>query len=142
MKIALKLSQVGLMHAALKSFDRYEKSIKVAGGTEAMVKVPYDLNPATRFAMAKNMAVLSAVMDNLNEARNSLVKQLSDDGLEVPKEKLAQFNSQLNDLLDSVEEVDLALISWSDLKPEANPIPPSVAADMMPLLTAEEESSG
>lgn len=137
MKIKLRLSEFANLHAALRSFDDgFTTLVKSAGGEKAE-KIAYAFNAKTRFAIAKNINTIAASREAVNDARNKLIRQLAKGGLEVPKEHIPQFNDQLNELLETVEEMDMEPIDYDELKADDNRIPPSVIAALMPILSAE-----
>lgn len=142
MKLTLTMAQHSSIFAALQAFDGYKKIVTDTNGAEKQVDATYALTPAVRWAIAKNLAALDPSQKSLNIARNAIVKNLSNGEMSVPKDKMGEFSEALNQILDREETIEYEGFSYEDLKPETNPIPPSVIAALIPILTKPVEAKG
>lgn len=103
----------------------------------------YKFAPAFVWKTAKNIIALEAVEAVFNKARQQLIKevtggvQIKPEELEGKREQIKLIADRVEELMEQEEEVVITKIAFDDLKLDANNIPPTVLADLGPILQME-----
>ncbi len=137
----LKIAQIKTLHDAFSNLDGYQKAVKV-DGVDKIVFVPYTLSGKTRYAIAKNLRILSTKIADFNKARDGLIIEVSGGANFIKKEdtdKIEKFVSLLNQLSEVEDEVDgLLTLSLKELgleeETDLNPFPATVINGLAQLI--------
>lgn len=126
------------LFSALNGLDGYDRVVN-GSGTEQVVREIYRFGGTVRLAVAKNINALKPTVDAFTEARNSLIKEISNGA--------GHFNTVTNPEMATkllIEEkiimeaetdnINLVTISVADLRLDENPIPSSRLAFLSPIL--------
>lgn len=113
----------------LRSLDGYDYAVG-----DRVIKKSYKLGGKMRTAIGKSLHILDARLNILQKSTNDLIRQLSDGGNSVAKDKTGEFLVEQNAMLEAEEEFDLAAISIEGLNLEENPIPGTVLSLLHPIL--------
>lgn len=145
------LSTLLSQSAGLDILDGYQDIIEL-NGVKQVVKRPYIFKSAkTSWNIAKIRRVFKAHIQDYTEARDALIKEISDGGVEIKEddaEKIARFAERHNALLrEEVVVEGLLKLKLDDLlnereekdkdgvvKKVSNPIPASVLEAIMDLI--------
>ncbi len=145
------LSDLLRLSVGLDSLDGYQDVVTV-NDTEQVVKRPYVFGSSkTSWNIAKNKRVVKGHVQDYNDTRDALIKELSDGGVEIPednKEKIVKFNERHTELLKQEVSIDGILkLKLNDLVNEreekgkegavkklSNPIPASVLEVLMDII--------
>lgn len=149
MKLTLKTIEAAELFGAIRALDGYERPIKDQHG-ERMAKEVYKLSSPgpTRMKLALNFAALKPVAEAFDRTRQQVVFDhpppelpAASADFDKVKHQRASWEREKN-LTEAVTsqgevkvEVDLQTLKWGDLNPAENPIPPSVLATLLPILT-------
>jgi|GEM_PF-5067888 len=138
--LKLKMSQALELFQAYQAFGGYNKTV----GDEKSVVVPFDLGGLTRVALAMNATALRPFVEAHNDAAEALRKQHVPDGFDpkvaTPAERGARiaamqsYAAEVKKLADAVIDVKQRPIALDDLKPDVNPIDPSILILLAPVL--------
>jgi hypothetical protein len=117
-----------------QDFDKDHNVVSVPSG--------YHFTGAARMTMALDVARGSEVLRTYQSAVSVLRVQLAGAGKDVPKEKLDDFNTELEKMQSAPAGVELGHIKVADLCldaappacPQANPIPVSTLSLLQPIL--------
>lgn len=130
----MKMREAIALLPALTSLDGRQRVV-LDGGVEKIVTEPYRFSANTRMAIARNVAALQAEQVSFNAARNGIIMQMSGGAGKVPDDKVPAFQAELLSLMEAdCDGVSMRKISEADLNLAENPIPPSVLAELMPIL--------
>ncbi len=109
-----------------------------AAKTEKATLVPYKFGGKVRWNIAKNLSILKRHNEDFTKARDGLILELSNGkGTidETDKDAITAANTKVQELLATDVEVSGLLgLALDDLNLEANPIPGSIVALLMPLI--------
>jgi len=105
---------------ALQHFDKPAEPYKIAG--------------PVRMAMAKNLSRLNEVMNAYVAERNRLIRDLAAGGNQVPGDKMGEFETKQQMLLDAQHDVNLIRFREEQFQLEANPVPVWVLTALMPIM--------
>ncbi len=130
----MKLNEALNCLQALNALDGRPRVIK-DGGQERIVVEPYVFSAATRMAIARNIAALSSEEQAFVSARTNLIRQFGNTDGEVPGEKRKELEGEIKSLLESDADVKLVFLCEADLQIGVNPIPSSILAALLPVIT-------
>jgi len=129
----LKINQIKELQDALSNLDGYQRAVKV-DGADKLVFQPYSLSGKTRYAIAKNLRILTTKISDFNKARDGLIKEISGGQNFIKKEdteNVEKFVARVNELAEVEDDVD-GLIQFTlaelglELETDLNPFPSSV----------------
>src|SRR4249920_1731908 len=110
----LKINQIKTLQDAISNLDGYQKAIKIEG-SDKLVWTPYYLSGKTRYAIAKNLRILTTKLDDFNKARDAMIREISGGKNVIEKsetDKIEKFVVRIDELADTEDDVD-GLISFS-----------------------------
>lgn len=132
----MKLTYIAALECldALSALDGTPKLI-TDGGKETVVTMPMAFTPNVRIAIARNICALRAEKVNFETRRSEIARQLANGGERVAPENMGEYAEAINGLSrEKTAELSVTRLSESDLNLSQNPIPPSVLANLLPIL--------
>ncbi|HVU38086.1 MAG TPA: hypothetical protein VHC95_07105 [Opitutales bacterium] len=130
----LPYKKIILIRAALNALDGREKTVEVKGQTSVIVK-PFKFSGKTRLKIARNLRAVEGAFQDYDTARIGLVREnAKPEEDRVADDKLAQFNKQHEELLESTAEVTLDPLAEGDLNLDDNEIPHGALAVLLEFL--------
>jgi hypothetical protein len=136
--IKIKFNDLAELGGALRSLDATEKEVKTADQGTRIIKVPLDLKPAARIAVAKNLASVRGALEAFEQQRQALLQRVSPGAIEKIQSDqalLGKFAQAWNDLIKEPIVLDVVLITDEQLNLEANKeIGGTVLAGLAPIL--------
>lgn len=140
----ITLNQAIKAKAGLEALNGFDRVVQLESGKERVVRQPYKLGEA-RYAVNKNLAILTREVEAFAKARESLVEELAPEGgvkeLNTKPELVKQFKKAVENMLEEEREIPgLLRIKLSKLnvgdegEGGKNPIPPDVMAALDPLI--------
>ena len=136
MKFTIK--EIISLNQGLNALNGKQVVVKQEDGKESIMIQPYDFGPKILWNIAKNTSIISKQVKIYGEARDSIIKKLTNGEREID-----QKNKYLvNKFFDEVEELEKADVEVTvllkfkldDLKVDENKIPPSVLVALLPLI--------
>jgi hypothetical protein len=107
MKVQIKNRQIGLMEKAILALDKPD--------------VGWDVDPKTRYAMARNLKKLREHSELLEKVRMDSIKgYLAPGKVELEGEGLRTFVEKYNELMEQTSEVDVFQVSFEDMNTKVN----------------------
>lgn len=135
--VKLKVGDALDLGAGLRSLDGYMRVIG-SGESARTVASAYDFAPATRWAIAENIAEVKNAEAAFQSALQGVIKALAPEGgaTEIDKdpELSARFAAEAQKLRGLETTLELTRFARDDLKLDANAIPPSALAQLRPVL--------
>jgi hypothetical protein len=139
---------IGLV-GGLAGLDGKSRVVK-DGQQERIVPEPYDIGPGLRLVIAIDLDRAKKALSFYQAAYNPIQTKFSAvhlDGFpdlekptgKVPDERVAAFNIEARKLNNEMAEGEFIPISYDELKPGVNNFPPSVLANLMPILVLPEQ---
>lgn len=143
--VKLKVAAILDLQVGLSALDGYQKEVsqgKDPNGNELPPKIlvgSYKLSAAAKWALADDLAAVNKAKATYDAAVLATVKAVSPDGTGEAIDKSpalkAKFSDEVRKLQDLEKELDLTLISRSELNLEANSnIPGTVLTWLAPIL--------
>ena len=133
--IKLSFYQIPALVAALGQLDGADRVVDQGKDKPAIVvKAPYDLSPATRRAIAHNVAALQEAFKAINDARLADLAKASP-GAPEKVEKDPALIAKFTELFSKHDSLDVKIERLSEDELSANPIPPTLLVDLRPILT-------
>ena len=126
------------LRAALVALEGVDKSVEVKGQTQ-LIRKPFKFGGKTRLKIARNLRAAEAAFEDYDAARVGLVREVSEGGDEVPKEKLTEFSHKLTELLAEEIEAALAPLNEEELNLNDNEIPHAALAVLLEYLMTPEQ---
>lgn len=137
--IKLKFTDLAELGAALRSLDGSEKEVKTSDQGTRIIKVPLDLKPAARIAVARNLAAVRTALDAFETQRQRLLQTVSPGAIEkiqTDPALLGKFAQLWTDLVKEPVVIDVVLITEEQLNLDANKeIAGSTLAGLAPILS-------
>lgn len=94
----------------------------------------HKLNGTVRMAMAQNVHRMAEIAGAYQKARNAVIYDLSGGTGQLPPEKVAEGEKQIQELLDEVHEVNLIRFRLDQINADDNKLPVRIIAGLMPLM--------
>lgn len=135
-KLTLTVRTATELLLGLSALDGSERVVK-EGTAERVLKEPYKLPAGVRLAIARNIVTLRAVVGPVQLAYQGKVVELTG-GREPSPEIARQLRAEELSLETLTQDIELTKIGTRDLglePPASNPIPPSILAQLTPILT-------
>lgn len=136
--IKLKVSDLLALQQGLAAFDGQQKIVPQGDAPAKVALTPYELSGKVRWVIAQDLAALQPQAKAADEARNALLKQIGGDSGTIAATdalKVSKFTAAYNEVLAQVVTVELTKLALADLKLDANPLPPTVLANLSPIIT-------
>lgn len=133
-KVDLSVEDAISAYGALRELDGYE-----AVTDDRTVKVPYQLSGALRMKIARDQIILKGVVDTFQVAREGKIQEILkgvDLGKATPEQR-SEASREVSKMLKAKQSLELERLNPEELlgPKEANPLPPSLLAQLQPLLT-------
>lgn len=136
--VKIKFTDLAELGAALRSLDGTEKEVKTSDQGTRIIKVPLDLKPGARIAIAKNLATVRGALDAFETQRQALLQKVSPGAIEkiqTDQVLLGKFAQLWTDLVKEPVVIDVQLITEEQLNLDTNKeITGSVLAGLAPIL--------
>jgi hypothetical protein len=130
--ITLSVNQIIGLQNALSQLDQPYQDTDPAGKAVSK-RYRFELN--TRIIFARNLAVLTVIINGIQEQR----QQILQDALPPSDKKASAKNSELQTKLfklgDLKESLQLNLLSIADLGLDSNPIPTIMLSELSPIIS-------
>lgn len=123
------------LRTGIAELEGYQRIIK-DGGTEKVAGEFYKFAPGFRMAMARNEIVLDDALKPFHKARVAIIREKSGGGNSVEQGTPAgdAVTAAVEPMVQEEIEVDLCEMNESEFALEANQIPSSTLAKLMPLI--------
>ena len=129
----MKLQQVRNLATAFSMLDGSAKVIN-----NEKVLEPYVFSAKARWNIVKNLRILNVFVTDFNNARDALIKQISNGNNEIDSKNQEQMAEYLNGLseinLQEVEVNGILPIKLEELNLDKNQIPSSILAELGDLI--------
>ncbi len=136
--VKLKFSALAELGNSLRSLDGLEKAVDQGKDVPAKIVLqPWDFKPATRLAVARDLAAVRVALEAFETTRQALLKATSPaapEKVSTDPALLTRFITNWNDAIKDAVVVELVLVSEDDLKLDANNLPPSILTGLLPIL--------
>jgi hypothetical protein len=129
----LSYEQASAVYAGLLELDGPRKSVKDNGAVE---RGTYDFDMRTVILIATDTARAKECASLFQVGQNAMQKKWADPKTgRVPDESMNAYVAELSaSARDTCAATDFIPIKWDDLKPAANKFPPTVVANLLPIL--------
>lgn len=147
----LKIKEVISLYQAHQALNGAQRVIEVEG-RKKVIEEPYALSPKTRWNAARNYSLLKRFVDDRDRVAVGYQAELrafraklnpSDDPKENQRKmqlEVERVNGLMTELAEKTEDVEgLRQITATGLNLKESPIPPSVIADLMPLIDGDPD---
>ena len=136
--IKIKFADLAELGAALRSLDGTEKEVKTSDQGTRIIKVPLDLKPAARIAVARNLSTVRTALDAFESQRQALLQRVSPGAIEkiqTDPALLGKFAQLWTEIVKEPVSIDVVLLTEDQLNLEVNKeITGSVLAGLTPIL--------
>lgn len=141
--IKIKFQDLAELGGALRSLDGSEKEVKTSDQGTRIIRSPFDLKPAARIAIAKDLAAVRGALDAFEQQRQAILQRVSPgaiDKVQTDVALLGKFAQLWNDLVKEPVVVEVVLITEEQLNLEANKeIGGTVLAGLSPILAVPKK---
>lgn len=136
--VKIKFTDLAELGAALRSLDGTEKEVKTSDQGTRIIKVPLDLKPGARIALAKNLSTVRGALEAFETQRQALLQRVSPGSIEkiqTDPALLGKFAQLWTDLIKEPVTIDAVFITEEQLNLDTNKeITGSVLAGLAPIL--------
>lgn len=136
--VKIKFQDLAELGGSLRALDGTEREVKTSDQGTRLIRVPLDLKPAARIAIAKNLSAVRTALDAFESQRQALLQKVSPgaiDKVQTDPSLLGKFAQLWTELLKEPVTIDLTPIAEDQLNLEANKeITGSVLAGLTPVL--------
>ncbi len=121
--IKIKFVDLAELGGALRSLDGTEREVKTSDQGTRIIKVPLDLKPAARIAVAKNLSAVRGALDAFESQRQVLLQRVSPGAIEKVQQDpalLGKFAQLWNDYIKEPVVLEVTLLTEEQLNLDAN----------------------
>lgn len=140
--IKLKFQDLAELGGALKALDGLEKPVQTSDQGTRIIRVPFDLKPAARLAIAKDLTAVRAAMEAFEQQRQVLLQRVSPGAIEkvqTDPSLLGKFSDLWTALIKEPIAVDVTFLTEEQLNLDANKeIVGSMLAGLSPIIRASK----
>src|ERR1700739_864861 len=122
--------------SALRNLDGHIVQTKL-NGTDTAVVIPWEFGSGTlRLRLMSDLNILAGVEKSANDARLSIIKEISSTGISPNTPEADKFQIQYGEVLNAPAPgvADLSRIKASELRLDKNEIPITTLSALMPIL--------
>lgn len=140
--VKVKFSELAELGASLRGLDGAEREVKTSDQGTRVIRVSFDLKPAARIAIAKNLSAVRTALEAFEAQRQSILQSVSPgapEKVQTDPALLAKFADAWNALAREPVAIEVAMISEDQLNLEANKeITGTILAGLAPVLSAKK----
>jgi hypothetical protein len=112
---------------ALRAIDNYREAVETPRDEIALVPRSFELEAATRLALARNIRIFNTYEADLRRRHDDLVVSMDpvelDGRLQVPEDRMPEFTAAWGRILDEVREIGFHEIDVNGLRGGVNAMP-------------------
>ncbi len=136
--IKLKFQDLAELGSALKGLDGLEKEVQTSDQGKRIIRVPFDLKPAARIAIAKDLTAVRGALDAFEQQRQVLLQRVSPGAIEKVQTDivlLGKFSELWNAFVKEPITIDVTFLTEEQLNLDSNKeIVGSMLAGLTPIL--------